>query len=70
MANDLLTEIHSFLTETGMSAYRFGFLAARNGRLVERLEAGRRIWPETEEMARDFMRSERQRRAAALREAS
>lgn len=62
MTHPLLTEIREFLAETGMSAYRFGFRAVRNGRLVERLEAGRRIWPETEIEARAFMRAERQRR--------
>lgn len=62
MTQKLLTEIQEFLAETGMSAYRFGYRAVRNGRLVERLEAGRRIWPETEIEARAFMRAERQRR--------
>lgn len=62
MTQKLLTEIRDFLAETGMSAYRFGYRAVRNGRLVERLEAGRRVWPETEIEARAFMRAERQRR--------
>lgn len=64
MTHALLTEIREFLAETGMSAYRFGYRAVRNGRLVERLEAGRRIWPETEIEARAFMRAERHRRVA------
>lgn len=51
----LIQEIKAFLSQTGMSAYRFGFLAARNGRLVERLERGGRVWPETEEAVRSFM---------------
>lgn len=70
MAQNLITDIKEFLTETGMSAYRLGFLAARNGRLVERLESGGRVWPETEKLVRDFMRAERRRRAESLREAS
>jgi hypothetical protein len=64
MTQNLLSEIREFLSETGMSAYRFGYRAVKNGRLVERLEAGRRIWPETEIEARAFMRAERQRRVS------
>ncbi len=66
MADTLLSEIDDFLNETGMKEYRFGFLAVRNGRLVERLRAGEtpkgrpvRIWPETAKQIRDFMRAER-----------
>lgn len=62
MTQKLLTDIREFLAETGMSAYRFGYRAVKNGRLVERLEAGRRVWPETEVEARAFIRAERQRR--------
>lgn len=58
-----------------MGEYRFGLLAAKNGRLVERLRAGRsngrpaRVWPETEIEIRAFMRQRapapEQRRAAS-----
>jgi hypothetical protein len=72
MSTMLLTEIDAFLTETGMSEYRFGLLAAKNGRLVERLRAGTpkkgrpaRIWPETEMQVRSFIIAERQRRRVA-----
>ena len=71
MATPLLTEIESFLRETGMSEYRFGLLAVKNGRLVERLRDGTpkgkpaRIWPETEMQVRAFIMAERQRRAEA-----
>lgn len=70
MTDTLLPEIEEFLRETGMSAYRFGFLAAKNGRLVERLREGTtpngkpvRIWPETAKQVRDFIRAERRKRA-------
>lgn len=70
MNDTLLSEIEDFLSETGMTAYRFGFLAAKNGRLVERLREGVtpqgkpvRIWPETAQQVRAFMRAERQKRA-------
>lgn len=62
MRQNLITEIKDFLAETGLSAYRFGFLAVRNGRLVERLESGKRVWPETEAEVRAFIRAERRRR--------
>lgn len=73
MSANLLTEIEQFLAETGMSASRFGLRAARNSRLVERLrervtkERGKpvRVWPETEQQVREFIRAHRKRRSAA-----
>jgi hypothetical protein len=72
MNSTLLNEIDEFLSETGMTPYRFGFLAVKNGRLVERLRAGAtpkgkpvRIWPDTEKQIRKFMRAERSRREVA-----
>lgn len=71
MSASLLSEIDAFLAETRMSEYRFGLLAAKNGRLVERLREGTpkgkpaRIWPETEMQVRAFIMSERQRRKVA-----
>jgi len=72
MRTNLLTDIEAFLQETGMGEYRFGLLAAKNGRLLERLRSGTtpkgkpvRIWPETEMQIRAFMMSERQRRQVA-----
>ncbi len=61
MSYKLLTDIEEFRRETGIGEYRFGILAVRNGRLIERLKAGRRIWPETEAEIRAFMISERRR---------
>lgn len=61
MNGQLLTEIERFLAEAGISEHRFGILAAHNGRLVERLRGGGRVWPETEERVRAFM-AERRRR--------
>jgi hypothetical protein len=69
MDTTLLIEIEKFLTETGMGEHRFGLLAAKNGRLVERLRAGvtpggkpTRIWPDTEQQVRQFIATERQTR--------
>lgn len=70
MTTQLLNDIDKFLRDTGMGEYRFGLLAAKNGRLVERLRTGRRngraarVWPETEVEIRAFMRSESNRRIA------
>jgi hypothetical protein len=69
MSTKLLSEIDEFLRETGMTEYRFGFLAAKNGRLVERLRQGStpvkgkpvRVWPETVQQVRDFMKAERRK---------
>lgn len=55
----LLLDIEAFLTETGMGASYFGKRAVRNSELVDRLRAGRRVWPETERAVRDFMAAER-----------
>lgn len=66
--SDLLSEIEHFLAETKISPHRFGIQAARNGRLVERLRAGRtggktaRVWPETEARIREFMARARRKR--------
>lgn len=71
MKSILLADIESFLIETGMGEYRFGLLAANNGRLVERMKTpgrnGRmgRVWPETEAKIRNFMAAERERRLVA-----
>jgi hypothetical protein len=60
----LLHEIDAFLTEEPrMTEYRFGFSAVKNGRLLERLRDGKRIWPETEMEVRAFIRSRRRARA-------
>ncbi|TGE95971.1 hypothetical protein C9417_17835 [Rhizobium sp. SEMIA 4088] len=63
MCTPILKEIDAFMAETGIGGFRFGMLAIRNGRLVERLRSGGRIWPETEERIRKFMVSEKERRA-------
>lgn len=72
MSSDLLSEIERFLDETGMGEHRFGILAVKNGRLVERLRAGKtpggktaRIWPETETQVRAFMIAQRRQKATA-----
>lgn len=64
MRTKLLNDIDEFLSETGIGEYMFGLRAVRNGRLLERLRAGRRIWPETEAEIRGFMIAQRAIRAA------
>ena len=65
MAKELLDEIDAYLEATGLSGHRFGILAARNGRLVERLRAGGRVWPETAKQVRAYLKSQKQNDAAA-----
>jgi hypothetical protein len=59
MQTKLLSDIDAFLQETGIAEGYFGWKSARNWRLMERLRAGRRIWPETEAEIRAFMISTR-----------
>ena len=61
MSKKLLEEIEAFLSETGTGTFRFGIKAAKNGRLIERLRAGGRVWPETEIEVRAYIRLERDR---------
>jgi hypothetical protein len=61
MSVHLINEIDEFLSQFGIGEHRFGILAANNGRLVERLRSGGRVWPETEERIRSFMNERRQR---------
>ena len=44
----ILAEIRQFLTRTGMSKSAFGKVALNDTKLFWRLQAGRRMWPETE----------------------
>lgn len=66
MQHDLLSEIDDFLAESGMGDSRFGLLAARNARLMERLRQGVTpkgkpvlIRPETERQIRAFIAERR-----------
>ena len=59
MENDLLSDIEAFLIERGLSGHRFGMLAVKNGRLVERLRSGCRVWPDTASKVRTFIETER-----------
>lgn len=63
MKTDLLTAVRSFLAETGMGPTYFGKLAGNDEHLVERLERGGRVWPETEKKIRAFMRRKRAARS-------
>lgn len=67
MKHDLLSEIEEFMRAEKIGEHRFGILAANNGRLVERLRAGGRVWPDTEDQIRSYMRD--RRRASAERKA-
>jgi hypothetical protein len=55
MQHNLLSEVRETMALLGVEAHRFGILAAKNGRLVDRLEKGGRLWPETEQKVREFI---------------
>lgn len=65
MQQNLLSEVREAMAILGVEAHRFGILAANNGRLVDRLENGGRLWPETEERVRSFIASVRAKHGAA-----
>lgn len=60
MSTQLLSEIETFLAETGMNAQKFGWEAKHNRRLVERLRAGRDVNTKTAERVRAFMAEQRE----------
>lgn len=62
MNNSITSDLDQFLMETGLSEHRAGILLARNGRLIDRLRSGGRIWPETEDKIRAAMARERAKR--------
>lgn len=66
MSTNLLSEIEQFQAETGLGDHRLGFLAVKNGRLVERLRSGGRIWPDTAEKVLSFIAAERIKRAECV----
>lgn len=51
----LLAEIDAFLARHAMPASTFGTLAVNDGKLVDRLRRGGRVWPETEAAIRAAM---------------
>ena len=59
MTHKLHLAITEFQRETGLSDHRIGILATGNGRLIERLARGGRVWPETEIRAWAFLQSDR-----------
>ncbi|WP_314188783.1 hypothetical protein [Paracoccus yeei] len=62
MSRNLLSELEGLMADTGLSAHRVGILCAKNGRIIDRLRAGGRVWPETESEIRSAIRRERSRR--------
>jgi hypothetical protein len=63
MRNELLIEIEAFLIESGLSASRFGLLAAKNARLVERLREGKPVLTTTETRVREWLAANRDRKS-------
>lgn len=61
LSEKLLSEVNDFLRETGMGPSYFGKAASGNSELVTRLRAGGRVWPETADKVRIFMREHRRK---------
>lgn len=55
--SDLIQEIQEFCRRHKMAETRFGELALNDKPFVSQLRDGRRIWPETAERVRQFMRT-------------
>jgi hypothetical protein len=60
----LLSDIIEFCTAHGLSKWQFGSMALNDRPFVAQLEAGRRVWPETEAKVRAFMVAYTEQKAA------
>lgn len=56
MADPFRDEIEVFLRLTGMAPTTFSISATRDRHFVRKLRLGRRVWPETIDRVRAFMR--------------
>lgn len=56
-ATNFRRDIESFLKATGLSATRFGVLAAGDTKFVRSIRKGRQVRPITEKSIRDWMSS-------------
>jgi hypothetical protein len=65
LSEKLLSEVNDFLRETEMGPSYFGKAASGNSELVKRLREGKRVWPETADKVRIFMREHRRKVSAA-----
>lgn len=55
LVSQLLAEIESYCREVGMAETTFGRKALNDGKVVGRLRAGGRVWPETADKVRLFI---------------
>ncbi len=53
---NILTEIDTYLAKTEMAPSTLGLKAINDGKAVNRLRSGKRMWPETIDKLRQFMR--------------
>lgn len=56
-APTILADIEAFLVEKAMTPTAFGRAAFGDPKFVFQVREGRRLWPQTEKAARDFMRT-------------
>lgn len=52
----LVAEIEAYCERAGMAETTFGRKALNDGKVVSRLRSGGRVWPETAERVRQFIR--------------
>lgn len=62
---DLIADIEAFLISSDMSGVTFGRKAMGDPHFVRDLRNGRRLWPETEVRAREFLATYRPAEQAA-----
>lgn len=62
MSSDtFLSDVEKFMVRHGLSATRFGALAAGDTKLVKTLRNGRKVRQKTEKLIRDWMRQQGER---------
>ena len=55
--DELLAEIDAFLKRTQMPVTVFGLNACNDGKLIPTLKKGRRVWPETAQKIRAYIKN-------------
>ena len=61
---NIIAAIEAFCASSGMAESTFGRLAVNDGKLVQRLRSGGRMWPETIDRVRAFMANAKPTEAA------
>lgn len=57
--SQILAEIDAFIFDSGIAESTFGLRAVNDGKFVRRLRGGGRLYRETEERVRDYIKNNR-----------